>query len=161
MRLLARTPAASKLASLVLSPNRNRHQRRDRTSALRNEQPGHPCRARWARPVSAASPALELQGRSGARASDGMTKAAQVFWDVCAAIAEGLGSEDADHLGKAMAVMLDGLLLHRLAHPPRSQDVVAASVGCSQYGSLAAGRERGRADRRLKPDPAYGAEIGC
>jgi hypothetical protein len=27
-----------------------------------------------------------------------------------------------------MAVMLDGLLLDRLAHPPQGQDVVAASV---------------------------------
>jgi hypothetical protein len=27
-----------------------------------------------------------------------------------------------------MAVMLDGLLLDRLAHPPQSQDVVTASV---------------------------------
>jgi hypothetical protein len=47
---------------------------------------------------------------------------------MCAAIAEGLGSEDPDRDGRAMAVMLDGLLLDRLAHPPQGQDVVAASV---------------------------------
>jgi hypothetical protein len=53
---------------------------------------------------------------------------AQVFWDMCAAIAEGLGSEDPARDGRAMAVMLDGLMLDRLAHPPPSQDAVVASV---------------------------------
>ena len=71
---------------------------------------------------------LELQGAREPAHAERMTKAAQVFWDMCAAIAEGLGSEDPDRNGRAMAVMLDGLLLDRLAHPPQSQDVVAASV---------------------------------
>jgi AcrR family transcriptional regulator len=71
---------------------------------------------------------LELQGARERAHAERMTQAAQVFWDMCAAIAEGLGSEDPDRDGRAMAAMLDGLLLDRLAHPPQSQDVVVASV---------------------------------
>ena len=71
---------------------------------------------------------LELQGAREPAHAERMTKAAQVFWDMCAAIAEGLGFEDPDRDGRAMAVMLDGLLLDRLAHPPQSQVVVVASV---------------------------------
>jgi AcrR family transcriptional regulator len=71
---------------------------------------------------------LELQGAREPAHAERMTKAAQVFWDMCAGIAEGLGSEDPARDGRAMAVMLDGLLLDRLAHPPQSQDVVAASL---------------------------------
>ena len=71
---------------------------------------------------------LELQGAREPAHAERMTRAAQVFWDMCAAIARGLGSEDPDRDGRAMAVMLDGVLLDRLAHPPQSQDVVAASV---------------------------------
>jgi AcrR family transcriptional regulator len=69
---------------------------------------------------------LELQGAREPAHAERMTRAAQVFWDMCAAIAGGLGSEDPARDGRAMAVMLDGLLLDRLAHPPQSQDVVAA-----------------------------------
>jgi AcrR family transcriptional regulator len=80
---------------------------------------------------------LELQGAREPAHAERMTRAAQVFWDMCAAIAEGLGSEDPDRDGRAMAVMLDGLLLDRLAHPPQSQDVVAASVRWLLAGSPA------------------------
>jgi hypothetical protein len=71
---------------------------------------------------------LELQGARAPGHADRMTQAAQVFWDICAAIAESLGSDDPERDGRAMAVMLDGLLLDRLAGPPQSQDVVAASL---------------------------------
>jgi AcrR family transcriptional regulator len=71
---------------------------------------------------------LELQGAREPAHARRMTQAAQVFWDMCAAIAAGLGSEAPDRDGRAMAVMLDGLLLDRLAHPPQSQDVVVASL---------------------------------
>jgi AcrR family transcriptional regulator len=71
---------------------------------------------------------LELQGAREPAHAERMTKAAQVFWDMCAAIADGLGSDDPNRDGRAMAVMLDGLLLDRLAHPPQNQEVVAASV---------------------------------
>ena len=82
---------------------------------------------------------LELQGAREPAHAERMTKAAQVFWDMCAAIAEGLGSEDPDRDGRAMAVMLDGLLLDRLAHPPQSQDVVVASVRWLLTGPPASG----------------------
>jgi AcrR family transcriptional regulator len=71
---------------------------------------------------------LELQGAREPAHAERMSQAAQVFWDMCAEIAEGLGSENPDRDGRAMAVMLDGLLLDRLAHPPQNQDVVVASV---------------------------------
>jgi len=71
---------------------------------------------------------LELQGAREPAHAERMTRAAQVFWDMCATIAEGLGSDDPDRDGRAMAVMLDGLLLDRLAHPPQNQDVVTAAV---------------------------------
>ncbi len=71
---------------------------------------------------------LELQGAREPAHAERMTKAARVFWDMCAAIAQGLGSDNPARDGRAMAVMLDGLLLDRLAHPPQDQDVVVASV---------------------------------
>jgi AcrR family transcriptional regulator len=71
---------------------------------------------------------LELQGAREPAHAQRMTQAAQVFWDMCGAIAEGLGSDAPDRDGRALAVMLDGLLLDRLAHPPQGQDVVAASI---------------------------------
>ncbi len=71
---------------------------------------------------------LELQGAREPAHAERMTRAAQVFWDMCAAIAEGLGSADPATDGRAMAVMLDGVLLDRLAHPPQDQEVVVAAL---------------------------------
>ena len=71
---------------------------------------------------------LELQGAREPAHAERMTRAAQVFWDMCAAIAAGLGSADPARDGRAMAVMLDGLLLDRLAHPPQHQDVVVTAL---------------------------------
>jgi DNA-binding transcriptional regulator YbjK len=71
---------------------------------------------------------LELQGAREPAHAARMTEAAQVFWDMCAAIAEGLGSKDPVCDGRAMAVMLDGLLLDRLAHPAQPHDVVVAAL---------------------------------
>jgi AcrR family transcriptional regulator len=71
---------------------------------------------------------LELQGAREPAHAERMTRAAQVFWDMCAAIAEGLGSDNPVRDGRAMAVMLDGVLLDRLAHPPQDHEVVVASV---------------------------------
>lgn len=71
---------------------------------------------------------LELQGAREPAHAKRMTQAAQVFWDMCAGIAEGLGSDNPGRDGRAMAVMLDGLILDRLAHSPQGQDVVAASL---------------------------------
>jgi DNA-binding transcriptional regulator YbjK len=91
---------------------------------------------------------LELQGAREPAHAERMTEAAQVFWDMCAAIAKGLGSENPDRDGRAMAVMLDGVLLDRLAHPPQSQDVVAASVRWVLAGPPAIGSKRARSPDR-------------
>lgn len=71
---------------------------------------------------------LELQGAREPAHAARMTQAARIFWQMCETIAVGLGSRDPQHDGRAMAVMLDGLLLDRLAHPPQDQEVVAAAV---------------------------------
>ena len=71
---------------------------------------------------------LELQGAREPVHAERMTKAAEVFWDMCGAIAQGLGSTDPARDGRAMAVMLDGLLLDRLAHPPQPHNVVVAAL---------------------------------
>lgn len=72
---------------------------------------------------------LELQGAREPAHAVRMTQAAQIFWDMCATIVAGMGSGDPARDGRAMAVMLDGLLLDRLTHPPQDQDVVVAAVG--------------------------------
>jgi AcrR family transcriptional regulator len=71
---------------------------------------------------------LELQGARDPAHAARMTQCAEVFWDMCATIARGMGSEDPARDGRAMAIMLDGVLLDRLAHPPQGDDVVIASV---------------------------------
>jgi Tetracyclin repressor-like, C-terminal domain len=71
---------------------------------------------------------LELQGAREPAHAERMTQAAQIFWDMCATLVAGMGSEDPARDGRAMAVMLDGLLLDRLTHPPQDQDVVVAAV---------------------------------
>lgn len=71
---------------------------------------------------------LELQGARDPAHAARMTQCAEVFWDMCATIAGGLGSEDPARDGRAMAIMLDGVLLDRLAHPPQDDDVVVTSV---------------------------------
>jgi AcrR family transcriptional regulator len=72
---------------------------------------------------------LELQGAREPAHAARMTQAAQIFWDMCATIVAGMGSSDPARDGRAMAVMLDGLLLDRLTHPPQDQEVVVAAVG--------------------------------
>ncbi len=71
---------------------------------------------------------LELQGARDPAHAARMTQCAEVFWEMCATISRGLGSENPARDGRAMAIMLDGVLLDRLAHPPQDDDVVAASV---------------------------------
>lgn len=82
---------------------------------------------------------LELQGARDPAHAARMTKAAQTFWGMCGAIAEGLGSQDPITDGRAMAVMLDGLMLDRLAHPPQDHEVVVAALRL-----LLAGAARGQ-----------------
>jgi AcrR family transcriptional regulator len=79
-------------------------------------------------PLHIARMELELQGAREPAHARRMTQAAEVFWDMCGAIAAGLGSTDPACDGRAMAVMLDGVLLDRLAHPPQGQEVVVAAL---------------------------------
>ncbi len=72
---------------------------------------------------------LELQGAREPAHAERMTRAATRFWDMCATIVRSLGSTEPERDGRAMATMLDGLLLDRLAHPPQDQEVVVAAVG--------------------------------
>lgn len=71
---------------------------------------------------------LELQGAREPAHAARMTQAAQKFWDMGATVAAALGSENPARDGRALAIMLDGVLLDRLAHPPQDQEVVEASV---------------------------------
>jgi AcrR family transcriptional regulator len=71
---------------------------------------------------------LELQGAREPAHAERMTRAAQRFWDMGAMVARGLGSADPERDGRAMATMLDGMLLDRLTHPPQSQEVVVAAL---------------------------------
>jgi AcrR family transcriptional regulator len=79
-------------------------------------------------PLHLARMELELQGAREPSHAARMTQAAQTFWDMGATVSAALGSEDPARDGRAMAVMLDGLLLDRLAHPPQDQAVVLAAV---------------------------------
>src|ERR1700744_6044244 len=47
---------------------------------------------------------LELQGARDPAHAARMTQCAEVFWEMCATIALGLGSEDPDRDGRAMAI---------------------------------------------------------
>ena len=71
---------------------------------------------------------LELQGAREPAHAARMTQAAQTFWDMGARVAAALGSDHPARDGRALAIMLDGVLLDRLAHPPQDQEVVDASV---------------------------------
>ncbi len=85
---------------------------------------------------------LELQGAREPAHAERMTKAAQVFWDMCAAIAEGLGSEDPGPRRPR-----DGGDARRdPAGPPRAP--APGSRGGDRRGPLAAHRP-GVGDRRL------------
>ena len=57
-----------------------------------------------------------------------MTRAATKFWDMGTTISHSLGSTNPERDGRTMAVMLDGLLLDRLTHPPQDQEVVVAAL---------------------------------
>jgi AcrR family transcriptional regulator len=59
---------------------------------------------------------------------DRMRDAAQVFWRMCEPLAAATGSDDPERDGRAMAAMVDGLLLDRLAHPPQSRELLVAAI---------------------------------
>ncbi len=57
-----------------------------------------------------------------------MTDAALVFWRLCQPLVLALGSDDPELDGRAMAAMVDGLLIDRLAHEPADPRVVRAAI---------------------------------
>jgi AcrR family transcriptional regulator len=71
---------------------------------------------------------LELQGAREPAQAERMTRAAIKFWEMCGTVVGALGSTDPERDGRAMAAMLDGLLLDRLTHPPQDQEVVVAAL---------------------------------
>src|ERR1700761_2333617 len=70
---------------------------------------------------------------------------------MCAGIPEGLGSQDPARDGRAMAVMLDGLLLDRLAPPVPSQGEGTAGGGLGPLGGPPARRPGHGGDARRPP----------
>jgi len=71
---------------------------------------------------------LELAAARDPRLRTRMTDAALVFWRLCEPIVLALGSDDPELDGRAMAAMVDGLLLDRLAHEPTDPRVVRAAL---------------------------------
>lgn len=71
---------------------------------------------------------LELAAARDPRLRERMTDAALVFWRLCGPIVLALGSDDPELDGRAMAAMVDGLLLDRLSHEPSDPRVVRAAL---------------------------------
>ena len=71
---------------------------------------------------------LELAAARDPALQPRMHDAARVFWRMCEPLALATGSDDAARDGRAMAAMVDGLLMDRLAHPEQPQDVLVAAI---------------------------------
>ncbi|MDX8151330.1 TetR family transcriptional regulator [Patulibacter brassicae] len=71
---------------------------------------------------------LELAAVRDPRLAERMTDAALVFWRLCEPIVVAAGSRHPQRDGRAMAAMVDGLLLDRLAHRPAGAEVVEAAL---------------------------------
>lgn len=71
---------------------------------------------------------LELAAVRDSRLSERMRDGARVFWRMCEPLAAAAGSQNPEADGRAMAAMVDGLLLDRIAHPPQSHDMLVAAV---------------------------------
>lgn len=71
---------------------------------------------------------IELQGARDPAVATRMTDAASVFWRMCETIAAALGSEAPARDGRALAMMVDGLVLDRLAHPPQDHELLVGAV---------------------------------
>lgn len=71
---------------------------------------------------------LELAAARDPRLRARMRDAAQVFWRLCEPLARAAGSTDPERDGRAMAAMVDGLLIDRLAHPPQGDGVLASAA---------------------------------
>lgn len=71
---------------------------------------------------------LELAAVRDPRLRERMRGGARVFWRLCEPLVRAAGSPDPERDGRAMAAMVDGLLLDRLAHRPQGDEVLAAAV---------------------------------
>ena len=71
---------------------------------------------------------LELQAARDPLLRERMTEAARVFWQMCEPLAAATGSDDPVRDGRAIAAMIDGLLVDRLSHAPQDHAVVVAAV---------------------------------
>ena len=71
---------------------------------------------------------LELAAARDPRLRERMTDAARIFWRMCEPLAAAAGSEDPERDGRAMAAMVDGLLLDRLAHPGQTHELLVEAV---------------------------------
>jgi len=71
---------------------------------------------------------LELAAARDPRLRERMTDAARVFWGMCVPLAAAAGSEDPERDGRAMAAMVDGLLIDRLAHGGQTHELLVEAV---------------------------------
>lgn len=71
---------------------------------------------------------LELAAARDPRLRERMTDAARLFWAMCVPLAAAAGSEDPERDGRALAAMVDGLLIDRLAHPGQTHDLLVEAV---------------------------------
>ena len=72
---------------------------------------------------------LELAAARDPRLRERMTEAAKVFWRMCEPIAAAAGSANPERDGRAMAAMVDGLRLDRLARGDQTHDLLVEAVG--------------------------------
>lgn len=88
---------------------------------------------------------LELAAIRDPRLREKMTAAASIFWRLCEPLAAATGAADPQREGRALASMVDGLLLDRLAHAPQSEALLENAI-----------------ERLLSPPaPAAGAEAAA
>jgi len=71
---------------------------------------------------------LELAAAREPALQPRMNDAANVFWSMCEPLARATGSDDPERDGRAMAAMVDGLLIDRLAHPQQPHEVLVSAL---------------------------------
>lgn len=71
---------------------------------------------------------LEIAGGRDERIGRRMTEAAEVFWRMCEPIAVALGSEDPPADARALASMLDGMLIDRIVHRGQPDTAMVAAL---------------------------------
>lgn len=81
---------------------------------------------------------LELAAVRDERIRARMHQAALLFWGLCDPIVRALGSDDPERDRRAMGIMVDGILLDRLARPHQPREVLVAAIR-RLLGSWAAG----------------------